>query len=103
MHDFIIGNDFNVADLAIKQDVHYPYFNIARGVYNWIDHVLFTDYDMINVKSGKIIHPGADNVSDRLPLRLTMELHVCHLLKPRLLLTSPNRCHLHTGTDPCKQ
>ena len=74
MRDIIIGNDFNVADLAFKQDVHCSYFTTARGVYSWIDHILCTDYDVINVKSCKIILPAADNVSTHLPLRLTTEL-----------------------------
>ena len=46
MHDFIVGNTLNVVDLAFKQHVNYTYFNIARGVFSWIDHVLSTDYDM---------------------------------------------------------
>jgi len=65
-----------VPDLAFKQDVHYSYFNTVRGVYDWIDLTLFTDYDMINVKFCKIIPPNADNVNDHRPLRLPMEMHV---------------------------
>jgi len=42
----------------------------------WIDQMLCTDYDMINVKSCKIIPPDGNNVSDHHILRLTMELHV---------------------------
>jgi len=36
---------------------------LVHGVYSWIDHTLFTDYDMINVRSCKIIPPDAENVS----------------------------------------
>ena len=69
MYDFISGNNFNIADLTFKQDVPFTYFNIARGVYSWIDHMLCTEYDMSSVTLCKTIPPDADNVSDHLPLR----------------------------------
>ena len=76
MYDCITGNNFNIADLTFRQDVPFTYFNIARGAYSWIDHMLCTEYDLSSVTSCKIIPPDADNVSDHLPLRLTTKLHV---------------------------
>ena len=45
-----------------------------RGVFSWIDHVLSTDYDMSSITSCKIHPLDSDNVSDHLPIRLTMDL-----------------------------
>ena len=63
IHNFVIVNEL---------DVYYSYFNTARGVYSWIDDMLFTDCNMINVKSGKFIPRDAVNISNHISLMSTM-------------------------------
>lgn len=74
MHDFIEGNNLNVADFSFTQPVRYTYYNTTRGVYSWIDHMLSTEYDMNSVLACNIIPLDGDNVSDHLPVRLVMEI-----------------------------
>ena len=76
MYDFIDGNGFKVADLEFKQNIDYTYFNIPRNINTWIDHIITTEYDLCHISSCRIIPLDSGNVSDHLPLRLCMNIHI---------------------------
>ena len=76
MYDFIDGNGFKVADLELKQNIDYTYFNIPRNINTWIDHIITTEYDLCYISSCRIIPLDSGKVRDHLPLRLCMNIHI---------------------------
>ena len=90
MNDFINGNDFTIVDHMFHQDVQYTYFNIPRDIHTWIDHVLSTSYDTIHIESCAIIPFEDGNVSDHLPIRMTIRVNIPH---------ADNVSTTHTGNN----
>jgi hypothetical protein len=74
LFDFLVANDMKAVDLNVPQCVKFTYFNVARNVNSWIDHVIACNYDRIN--NCYIIGPCADNVSDHLPIGCRFDIRV---------------------------
>jgi exonuclease III len=70
MYDFLVANNFVVADFVFNQPVNFTYFCEKRNITTWIDHI-FVSKDYINSveKCEIILHDGMNN-SDHLPLHI---------------------------------
>ena len=76
MNDFLVSNMFSVCDFNFKQNHGFTYFCEASGVYTWIDHGLSTSYDGDDIL-GCLVEPiEIDNVSDHVPITLSMLISV---------------------------
>ena len=76
MNDFIIGNNFTVADHLFEKNVAYTYFNIPRDIHTWIDHIMSTGYDVNNINNCQIIPLDEYNMSDHLSVRMYINLYI---------------------------
>ena len=76
MMDFIAANDLVVSDFSFKQHVSYmpKYLCDANRAYTWIDHCLSSANSQ--TQNCKIIPCDPCNVSDHLPLSMSIEI-VC--------------------------
>lgn len=72
LYDFITANDLKVANFMFRQSSSYTYFCHKSGIYTYIDHVLISGYDSQSITDCKIVQEEPGNVSDHLPLRVTI-------------------------------
>ena len=77
MWNFLLGNDLIVADFLHRQPTPYTYFCHKRSIYTWIEHMTSSKHDVSIIRSCEIIPLECTNVSDHLPLRLTLQLVHC--------------------------
>ena len=72
----MVANDLLAADFMFKQSCNYTYFCHKLGTYTYIDHVLVSSYDTQPIKECLIIPEEAGNVSDHLPIKLSLSIPV---------------------------
>ena len=71
MYDFITGNDMVITDHV---HVQYTYFCDSNNTRTWIDHCLSPASALSMVKSCRILPYEPSNVSDHLPITITLHL-----------------------------
>ena len=72
MYDFLAENELSVAGHLFPQSVKYTYFCHDKQAYSWIDHVASSSHDLHNIVNCQIIPLDCDNLSDHLPVRVTI-------------------------------
>ena len=79
LYNFLVFNDFVVADMLHKQNVEYTYFCHKNKTYTWIDHIICDHHDASNITSCAIIPEESSNNSDHLPVQLIFSLAIKEL------------------------
>ena len=74
MMDFIVANNLSVSDFEYDQQSNYTYFCEPNNTYTWIDHCLSTSNSV--TKKCEIMAFDPCNVSDHLPLSMTIEFQL---------------------------
>ena len=72
MNDFVVSNKLTVCDFNFKHGHGFTYFCETSGVYTWIDHVFSISYDSADILSCMVEPIDIDNVSDHVPITLSM-------------------------------
>ena len=76
LYNFLVANDLVVLDFLQRQEVSYSYFCHKSNAYTWIYHIIGSAYDIDAVQSCNIIPEESDNLSDHLPLRVSLKLRL---------------------------
>ena len=74
LYDFILSNDFIVADFLQNQSLDYTYLCDANRTRTWIDHCLCHRRDRDDIISCQIM-PLDENLSDHLPIKTSIRFH----------------------------
>ena len=74
LYDFICNNDMYCCNLDFDQKVNYTYSR--NGHTSYIDHVFMSKFASGLVKDCQILSNLANNVSDHLPLKSSIDIHI---------------------------
>ena len=88
LFDFIVNNDLIVSNFCFSQPANFTYFKGHNKTY--IDHCITTGYTQDLVQYCHILYDNSDNVSDHLPLCLSINIPYC---KKNVSLSSSNSLH----------
>ena len=80
LHDLFSEHSMLSANFKVKQSLSYTYFNYSSRSY--IDHILVSESIYDNVLSCAILPHGDDNLSDHLPVKVTLNV-VCDNIKTK--------------------
>jgi hypothetical protein len=101
MYDFMCCNDFIVADFLNEQQVNYTYFCHTTGNRSWIDHCLTTSYDTDTITSCSICPLDEDNLSDHLPIKVTIQLQCKTIIHHHTHVPTTHREFVPARWDNC--
>ena len=82
LYEFLSENHMTVVDHMFNQSVNHTYFCYEQNVFTWIDHIVSTTYDLDTITDCRVVKLDADNLSDHLPLRLSLKLPVRKIFSP---------------------
>ena len=97
LYDFLCENSLLVGNFCFDQQVPYTY--LKNNITSYIDHVFISEYAIDYLQKCSTMLPEAGNVSDHLPLTITVDIRTPKL-KPEANFPEPRVFPRPAWTDP---